>query len=264
MQKHKPKFVLSKNKVIEQYTILKEMVDFVFYSSKTNPEVTSVLEENTDSEFLVHTKEGLKRVKDKAKVLFLAQGWDIEGIQELLSLGITRFIVDNESDLDSLLAYLKNHESKTIDLFLRTKLKENTLKTERYFVFGMSCDIVNRRIKELKDHPCINSLGIHFFRKTQNIAEWNLIYEIGNMFDEETLRIIGFMDIGGGFPCEYANTNTDAFKSIYKKIKELKIWLNEKSIKLIIEPGRFICAPAVKLVTYIQTMYENNIIGSHP
>ena len=73
-------------------------------------------------------------------------------------------------------------------------------------------------------------------------------------------KIVWRLDIGGGLPSTYANTNAKVFDSIYKRIKEIKVWLNNKNIKLMIEPGRFICAPSVKLITYVKAVYENNII----
>ena len=141
---------------------------------------------------------------------------------------------------------------------LRLKLKENTLKTERYFVFGMSSDIINKRIKELRNNKKINELGIHFHRKSQNMSEWNLVYEISNVLDEETLRSLDIICIGGGIPAQYANTNVDVINIIFNRIKEFKEWL--KNTKLMIEPGRFIAAPSIKLITTIIGMHENNII----
>ncbi len=247
------KFILSKSKAIEQYKKAKELADIVSYSSKTNPDVTPILEAETDAKFNIHTINELKRVKDKSRVYFLAQGWSQEQIKSLLNQGVSKFIVDNETDLDTFL----NSGVKDVELLLRVKLKERTLKTERYFVFGMASAIVSKRIKELKE---IKTLGIHFHRKTQNLAEWNLIHEIENMFEPDVLDAIDVIDIGGGLPSVYANTNVKVFDSIFNKIKELKVWLNGKNIKLMIEPGRFICAPCVKLVTKVVAVYENNII----
>ena len=48
------RFVLSKSKVIEQYNKIKQVSDVVSYSVKTNPVVSRVLEENTDSFFILY------------------------------------------------------------------------------------------------------------------------------------------------------------------------------------------------------------------
>jgi len=257
----KAKFTLSKSKVIEQYKIIESAADIVSYSSKTNPDVTPILEEKVDCLFSVHMSNELKHIKDKARILFLAQGWNSELIYELVRQGIFRFAVDNETDLDVLLKYLETAGPEfKIELMLRVKLKEHTLKTERYFVFGMPSETVSKRVLELKDHSKISCLGIHFHRKTQNMAEWNLTYEVSQMFPEEVLSAIKVMNIGGGFPSMYANTNVDVINSVFKKIEELKTYLHERNVKLMLEPGRFISAPAGRLITEISAIYENNII----
>lgn len=260
-----PYFELSKKKVMEQYHKVKKICGVVSYSSKTNPDVAKILEEETGCLFSVHLENELKNIKDHSRVLFLAQGWDQDQIRRLLGSGLKRFVVDNEVDLDILLDYLKEkNPSSQIDLMLRVKLKENSIKTERYFVFGMRSDTVNKRITEISEDSTlrehIDKLGIHFHRKTQNMSEWKLKYELQDLFPDDVLQKIDYLNIGGGLPSVYANTNINLFDSIFTKISEVKSWLNDKNIKLMIEPGRFISAPAAKLVTYIKRVYENNII----
>jgi len=254
----KARFVLSRSKVVEQYNKVKGYCDIVSYSSKTNNEVTWVLEADTDSMFSVHFVNELKHVKDYSRVIFLAQAWNYGIIGELVSKGIKWFVVDNESDLDELLKFLSGNDIK-INLLLRIKLKEMTIKTERYFVFGMGSETVNKRLMELRNNPKIIKLGIHFHRKTQNMAEWNLRYEISNILDEDVFEMIDFVNIGGGIPSEYANTNVDVIESVFDRINEFRDFLKNYNIKLIIEPGRFIAAPAVKLITTVIGVDKNNI-----
>lgn len=258
----KAKFVISRKEALEQFRIVDGLCDVTSYSSKTNPDITPILEENTDCLFTIHTVNELKHIKDKSRCFFLTQGWNNELIKRLTDEGIYRFGVDNIADLNFLIDYLKDTGSTDlkIELFLRVKLKELSIRTERYFVFGMDCETVNTKIRELKENPNISSLGIHFHRKTQNMAEWNLIYEVEQMLDKETLEIIDVLNIGGGLPSIYANVNVKVFDSIYQKITDMKRWLNGQGVKLMIETGRFISAPAVKLVTEIVSLYENNII----
>ena len=250
----KARFVISKSKVLEQYNKVKDICDFVSYSSKTNTVINGILEKNSDSMFSIHMINGLKNIKDMSRVIFLTQGCDVSFIKELVSKGIKWFVVDNEKDLDEFIKY----DGEKINLFLRINLKENTLKTERYFVFGMSSDIVNSKLELLKDK--VNFLGIHFHRKTQNLSEWNLINEFSSRINEENFKYIDYVNIGGGLPSEYANTNVDVMDGVLIKIKEFRDYLKSKNIKMIIEPGRFIAAPAGKLITKIIRIYDNNII----
>jgi len=255
----KAKFILSKSKVMEQYNKLVPLADIISYSSKTNPMVTKVLEGETDCLFSIHFKNELKHIDDCSRVIFLAQGWDLLEIKELVDLGIKNFAVDNISDLNSLLSFLE--ESKTIiNLYLRLKLKENTIRTEKYFVFGMSSEVINQKVRELKSNPKIGQLGIHFHRKTQNMSEWNLEYELSQMIEDDVWGRVDLVNIGGGLPAEYANTNVKVFEGIFKRIAELREWLKEKGVRLMIEPGRFIAAPAGRLVTKILGVDKGNII----
>ena len=254
---NKAKFVLSKSKVIEQYNKVKKISDIVSYSSKTNQDVTKILEKETNCMFSVHRTNELKHIQDKSRIIFLAQAWTYEYIKQFTEMGIINFVVDNESDLNELLKYLELNDLK-INLSLRLKLKENTIRTEKYFVFGMNSKIINKKLKELKKHPQIEKLGIHFHRKTQNMSEWNLKYELTNIIDDWSN--IDMVNIGGGIPSVYANTNEDVIKTVFDKIIEFKEFIKEKNIQLIIEPGRFIAASPVKLVTYIKSIYDNNII----
>ena len=94
----KAKFVISKSKVIEQYSKVKNVCDVVSYSSKTNPLISGILEEGSDSMFSIHMVNELKNVKDLSRVMFLIQGCSVSFIKELVDKGIKWFIVDNEKD----------------------------------------------------------------------------------------------------------------------------------------------------------------------
>ncbi len=253
------KFVLSKSKVIEQYNKVKEIADTVSYSSKTNQEVTKVLEKESDCLFSVHMINELEHVSDKSRIIFLAQAWNKRMIGRLTGMGIKNFVVDNKNDLDILLDFLKENDIK-INLLLRLKLKENTIRTEKYFVFGMSFEKINNIVKEIKGNKSIDKIGIHFHRKTQNMAEWNLKYEIEDMIDEDVLEMVDIFNIGGGIPSVYANTNEDVIRTVFDKINEFRSWLNAKNIKMIIEPGRFIAAPSIKLCTNIINIYDDTVV----
>lgn len=255
----KPYFTLSKSVILDQHDKVKELADIVAYSSKTNPLVTPILEETRDCLFNIHLPAELKHVQDKSRVLFLAQGLIQEELEELWEVGVRKIAVDNIADLDFLLSFLEDKEDK-IELLLRMKLKANTLKTERYFVFGIDPHIINQKIRELWGHKNIAKLGIHFHRKSQNMAEWNYEYELTQQIDQDVWEIIDYLDIGGGLPSVYANTNETVIDSIFAKLRSLRQFLKERDVQLIMEPGRFIAAPAGELHAHIKLVYENNII----
>lgn len=255
----KARFVLSKSKMHEQYKIARGLADAVSYSAKTNPFIATLLEEETDSYFSIHFLNYLDTVKDKSRVWFLPQSWDMEEIEKILESGVRSFIVDNENDLQLLLGYIERNGRK-INLLLRMRLKEKTIHTERHFVFGMLSNQINKLIPLLRKNKNIEKLGVHFHRKTENISEWSLKEELAEIIDAETLRNIDMLNIGGGLPVKYKNYNVDVLPYIFGKIKELKSWLNGHGIKMIIEPGRFIAAPCINLEAEIKNIYNNNIV----
>ncbi|MCX8179370.1 MAG: decarboxylase [Candidatus Aenigmarchaeota archaeon] len=253
------RFIVSISKLLEQYEKLKSMNLEVSYSLKTFPEIAWILEEKTDSFFTVHMMESLSFVKDMKRVWFVAQAWDKKKIKDLIDKGLENFIVDNEFDLITLLQFLKENDVE-INLLLRMKMREHTIHTGKYFVFGMYSKQINEWIPKLRRYNNIKLLGVHFHRKTQNTSEWNLKEELSQMLKEETLQNIDAVNIGGGLPVDYKNTSAKNLDNIFKKIVELRDWLKSYDIKTIIEPGRFLAGPPTKLETEILAIYDNNII----
>ncbi len=256
----KARFVLSKGKLLEEFKKVKDVSDTVSYSVKTNFEIAGVLEKETDCLFSVHTLRTAEVIEDKSRIIFFAQAWDRKELEKLFSLGITRYVVDNRKDLKELLSFLEERKEK-ITLFLRMRMKEYTVATGKHFVFGMFSQEVNELVPELAGNENIEKLGVHFHRKTQNINEWNLKESVERMLGKKTLECIQLLDIGGGIPIEYHNSCGGALQeNIFKKIKELRNWLNKKGIEMIAEPGRFLAGPPVKLEARVKNVYENTVI----
>jgi len=255
----KAKFVLSKSAAMQQYDIMEKLADQVSYSMKTNFEIGKILENETSCMFSVHSLQSAELIKAKERILFFIQGLTQEELDELYAQKITSFVVDNEQDLEILLTYCegKNWE---INLMLRMRLQENTIHTGKHFVYGMYTRQINNLIPKLHENKLVKKLGIHFHRKTQNISEWSLKYELEDLLSKEVLKLIDVVNIGGGFPAEYKNYRAEILAHIFEKVKELKEWLNNNDVDMIIEPGRFIAAPAIKLQAEILNVYDNNII----
>lgn len=253
------KFILSRRILFQQYNSIKNLCDQVSYSAKTNYQVAQLLEDSTNCFFSIHSIESLNKIKNKKRVWFIAQAWNKEEIDTVFKSGVENFIIDNENDLRILLDYIENTKSK-INLLLRLRLKEHTIHTGKYFVYGMYSDQVNKLIPQLRKNEHIAKLGLHFHRKTQNISEWSLKYELAHSISQETLNQIDYINMGGGIPVKYKNFRADVLEHIFSEIKKLREWLKEHNIKLIIEPGRYIAAPCMKLQTTIKNIYYNNII----
>lgn len=254
------RFVLSKSAVLEKYKEAKSLADYVSYSVKTNYQVAGILEDLTESRFSIHFKRSIDKIKDKSRILFFAQGWFEEDLIELFGKGVCSFVVDNQNDLKVLTDYLSKNQNSRINLFLRMKMREHTIHTGKHYVYGLSSNVVNLLIPELRKNSCIEKLGLHFHRKTQNVSEWSLKNELQDSLKDENLKMIDEINIGGGLPVNYKNYSASIIEDIKKKIIELREWLNSKNIMMTVEPGRFIAAPTVKLEAYVTNIYDNNIV----
>jgi ornithine decarboxylase len=252
----KPRFVLSRSRVLEGYNRLRGLCPNISYSMKTNPEVGRVLEEETDCKFGVHTVEGLRDVRDPSRVHFLVQANSRESLSNLLRGGVRSFIVDNEADLGNLLGALGQGKA---DLFLRMRFQETTVYKGRFFLYGMLPGTINRLIPKLRRNPGIGRLGIHFHRKTQNTGNWSLRYMLGEALSGDTLNSIDTVNIGGGIPVDYKNSRASNLDYIFGKIRELRTWLESRRIEMMMEPGRAIAAPAVRLETCITSLQGRHI-----
>ncbi len=253
----KARFILSKSKVIQKYKETKVLADIVSYSYKTNFEVGKILEKETDCMFSIHSTHSLNQLKCPERIWYFAQAWNKEELDILFKRGLNKFVIDNENDLGILFDYIEK-KGKKIWLLLRMRLKEHTVHTGKHYVYGLYSKKINELLPRLNVSKNIEKLGIHFHRKTQNVSEWGLKQELQDSI--ESWDAIDFVNIGGGIPAEYKNFRSSVLDNIFKKIKELKSWLNSKGIKTIIEPGRYIAAYPVKLEASIVNIYDNNIV----
>ncbi len=248
---------MSKRVVFEQFNEIEKITDIVSYSYKTNPEVGDVLQDSElDCFFSLNSKNSVKCIRNKEKIIYFLQGETVEEIVDFLSLGISVYVVDNENDLKNVIEASKRVKKK-ITLFLRVKLKEHTIFTGKYFVYGFSRDKVMGLIDELRESPFVDKLGIHVHRKTQNIGEWNLVRDFSDISD--CFDKVDYVDIGGGLPWVYSNSKPD-LDVIKRKILDFREFVNAKGVKLLMEPGRFISAPAVRLIARAVNVYDNTIV----
>mgnify|MGYP000138422013 CR=1 FL=1 len=255
-----PFFILSKKKVVEQYTVLSEFSDQISFSVKCNPLVAKILLEKTSSHLTCSFFELNLLNPLPGRTTIYLQSQSIEEIKNLLTKNYASFIVDNPEDLNRVLKATKLC-NKEIELFLRMRLKEHSLHTEKHFVFGFRTEKLKQLIPTLNQNKFIRTLGLHVHRKTQNISEWSHFREINESLSEH-LPYLTKINLGGGIPCRYKNFNfsEETLKSIFKRIKEIKKNFNKLGIKTILEPGRFIAGPSIKLITTITNIFNQNIV----
>ena len=252
-------FTLSKSKLQDQLKILTNLNLKVSYSYKTNRQIGDILQDTSNVNFSVHAQEEISMIKDKSKISFFTQAETIEELVKIINEGIKTFVIDNEIDLKHLLQAAKQ-TSKKINISIRMKFSEHRIGTGKYFVYGLPSSKVNQLIQELQDNPQVKDLGIHIHRKSQNTSEWEIVEELKDSIDPKTLKIISSINLGGGLPVEYKSYTASTLPYILKKISKAREFLDSHNIQTIIEPGRFLAAPPVKLHTKIIQIQSNILI----
>ncbi|MAG28343.1 decarboxylase [Candidatus Pacearchaeota archaeon] len=252
------KFLLSKSKLLEQYNLLKSQDLSISYSYKTNREVGNLLQTLVpECEFSIHNIDEIQLIKNKSKIWFFTQANSKEEIKEILNQGVSNFVIDNESDLQILLSSITNQK---INLALRMKFNEHRIGSGRYYVYGMPSNKINDLVSQLKPRDCINQLGIHIHRKSQNTTEWNISSELQDSLSESSLQTISFINLGGGLPVKYKTHSADVMPYILEQIKLTQDFLSKHNIKCHIEPGRFLAAPAIKLQAQVIQIHDNTLV----
>lgn len=255
----KPKFIISKKKIFNSIDKLKKIVDEVSYSWKTNIQVGEILNEKNECFFSIHSINELEQVKNKSKIWYFAFALNEEDLDILINKYKQKnFVLDNSDDLEILLNYINKNNVK-VNVLLRMKLRENSLQTGKHYQFGMRVDLVKELLKRLKKEKLVEKIGVHFHRKTQNVSEWSLKEDVADILGEEYLKMIDHMNLGGGLPGKYKNTNDESENAIFNKLEKLVEYLHKFDINVIIEPGRFVASSAVKLNAQIIKIIDNTI-----
>ena len=246
-------FLLKKSKVLDQYNELRKHADIVGYNFKTNPTVGKIIESETNAPIVISSEKSEEMISEKNRIIYILQGESANEVKKLYDKGVQKFIVDNENDLRKVIDI-----GNDVDILLRMKVKEHTVYTGKYFVYGIQWNRINELIPSLRKNENVRTLGVHFHRKTQNVGEWSLKDEFEDSIGE-ALDDIDIVMIGGGIPVKYANSKPDT-RSIFRRIDEFHDFLKDRKIKFGMEPGRFIAAPSVELITNIINAYEGNLI----
>ncbi len=169
-------------------------------------------------------------------------------IKDALRFGATTFVVDNIEELKKLLPYRSR-----IGVLLRVAFRGNAVvDLSKKFGCGISeaKDIVLQAAK-LGIH--IKGLSFHVGSQCANaqkhVEAINVCADLIEQLNREIDKPMSMLDIGGGFPADYAlegNSINDFCAPIRQELAKLP-----PDWHLIAEPGRFLVAPSITSVASI-------------
>ncbi|MFA6463827.1 MAG: hypothetical protein WCV55_02375 [Candidatus Paceibacterota bacterium] len=264
-----PCFVINKkqlNSTVEN--IQRLLPGEIVYSHKTNPHpfITKTLNHHKCGFLLSSVEESEKIINDSGvdpeKLIFQSPSLTEKQYRKIKSLGISRFIIDSNDQLDLILSSFENMARKPeilvrINTGVTISHSELSYSTDSYLGFPMSDSLdVFKRLNELRKNNQI-TLGVHNHLLSQNTFPelWKKNVERITEF-VETLRkngvILDIVDFGGGYPIDYGKKIT-SFENIAKIItlatKKMKILYPD--LHFIFEPGRKVVGESITLITRV-------------
>ena len=181
-------------------------------------------------------------------------------IRAALRGGSTTFVIDNIEELRKLLPYRQR-----IGVLLRVSFRSESAKVDLSRKFGCAPEQVLDILRQASTIG-VHIRGLSFHVGSQSLApdaHVSAITQCIQLIDkaeQQHGRPMNVLDIGGGFPVDYAGTGID-YDAYFKPIRETLVASLPDHIEVIAEPGRFLVAPAV---TGIATVAGTARRGDYP
>jgi len=171
-------------------------------------------------------------------------------IKAALRGGSTTFVVDNAEELHKLLPYRQR-----IGLLLRVSFRSKSARVDLSRKFGCAPEQVVEIIGEASTLG-IPVRGLSFHVGSQSMAPDAHVSAIDHCagliseIEQHSGRPMNVLDIGGGFPVDYAGTGID-YASYFEPIRDILAESLPDHIEVIAEPGRFLVARAVTAIASV-------------
>jgi ornithine decarboxylase len=258
-----PLLVLSLGEIERNYTFLAENLPGVklYYAMKANPDeriirtlanLGSFFDVASDGEMLALTALGIA----PERMVYANPVKTPNGLAVAKQTGVYKFTFDSESEIDKM---AKAVPGGTV--LLRIRVDNPKALVDLNKKFGAHPDDALRLLTLARERGLdVAGLCFHIGSQSTDVKAYEDALQLCRHLFEQA-RQVGFafriLDIGGGFPVPALNETVDV-GSMARTVSSL---LTEyfPGIEIWAEPGRFICATAVNLITrVIGTQQRNN------
>ncbi|UCG34669.1 MAG: diaminopimelate decarboxylase [Candidatus Omnitrophota bacterium] len=269
-----PLYVYSAKTVLDHFLKIKKafapLKPLICYSVKANSNL-SILKLLVDKGAGLDIVSGgelyrAQKVKCLAKkVVYASVGKTVKEIKDAIEYGILMFNVESAPELERI-NDIAAELNRRVDVALRVNL-DISPKTHAYIKtakketkFGMEPDLAKDILINQRCYPNLNMKGVHIHIGSQ-ITEArpcvDAIKKIKALIKEVKAQgvILEYLNIGGGLGIIYDKERPQTAAKFARKVLPL---LKSISLKVILEPGRFIVGNAGILVTKV--LYVKNTI----
>ena len=173
--------------------------------------------------------------------------------------GIRHFVIDHESELKKVLAETGGGEDLTIIVRLKTPADEETL-INLSSKFGADPEAAADLLRAAAARGCRVGLSFHVGSQCGVPGAYRTALDICGQVIERAGVELSCLDVGGGFPTRYANTDVPPLDDYMAAIREgLKALALNPTVEVYSEPGRAIVADACSLLTQVQLRKDDRL-----
>ncbi|OGI13932.1 MAG: hypothetical protein A2878_01235 [Candidatus Moranbacteria bacterium RIFCSPHIGHO2_01_FULL_54_31] len=258
-------FVVDSRKLVENINALKTFLKGeVVYSYKTNPDLrVAEIVSSQGCGFLFSSVEELENISklacfEKNKNIFQSPSLTKKQFLTIREIGITRFVVDSQDQLNLMLENMDGNEVIELLIRINTGIKVNNPELsygeDSFLGFPLSEAIeVLKKLNPLREEGKIR-LGIHNHLISQNtyLDMWGKNTQTMADFVDDLKKesiTIDVVDFGGGYPVEYFHIIpelSDIGRIIYKA--QTRMTSAFPNLKYVFEPGRKLVGESVTLI----------------
>ncbi len=172
-----------------------------------------------------------------------------QDIRDALEFGCDVFVVDNPDELAKFKPY-----AGRVRILLRVSFRARQVNSDLSRKFGCAPRNIPMMLAQAKDYG-IEIMGLSFHVGSQCLdtdAHVKAIRECRDYFGNESLpgaENLRVLDIGGGFPADYAQEGLDLVEYCRPIVEALADY--PESVRIIAEPGRVLSAPCITAISTV-------------
>ena len=173
--------------------------------------------------------------------------------------GVDHFIVDHPHELAKVLEETDGGDGIAIFVRVKTPQVDGTF----YHLsdkFGAEPEAATALLREAHEQGCQTGLAFHLGSQCGDPAAYTAALEMVGGVVEQAKVQLNFLDVGGGFPGYYADTQAppleDFIEAIESGVRRLKL---RRDCVLMCEPGRALVADGCNLVVQVQLRKDNRL-----
>ncbi len=264
-----PLYIYSKNHFLGQFDAIKkafaELKPIVCYAIKANANFGIMQEMAKAGAGVDTTSRGeiaraIKAGADPKKIVFAGVGKRDDEIEYALEVGILMFTVESEAELDAINAVAAKRKQVApialrIDPDVDPKTHKHISTGKRENKFGIDIARAQAAISQVKGLKNLKLMGLHMHIGSQ-ITEFDkhgeAIDKVSALikFAKEQGMPLEYLDVGGGYGIAYKPEQGEG-PSITEFAKNMIPRIKATGLKLVMEPGRYICGNGGILVTRV-------------